>query len=80
MLHALGARYLTLTHNHATPWADSATDDPRHGGLTKFGLEVVRELNRRQSPRTRHGDGLRLEPIESTKHGEPSVRWCLGPC
>ncbi len=46
MLHALGARYLTLTHNHATPWADSATDDPRHGGLTEFGLEVVRELNR----------------------------------
>ena len=46
MLHALGARYLTLTHNHNTPWADSATDEPRHGGLTDFGLDVVRELNR----------------------------------
>lgn len=46
MLHALGARYLTLTHNHATPWADSATDEERHGGLTGFGREVVRELNR----------------------------------
>ncbi len=46
MLHALGARYLTLTHNHNTPWADSATDEPRHGGLTDFGREVVRELNR----------------------------------
>lgn len=46
MLYALGARYLTLTHNHATPWADSATDDGHHGGLTEFGCEVVRELNR----------------------------------
>ncbi|MBK9102704.1 MAG: dipeptidase [Austwickia sp.] len=46
MLHALGARYLTLTHNHATGWADSATDTPRHGGLTDFGRDVVGELNR----------------------------------
>lgn len=46
MLHALGARYLTLTHNHNTPWADSATDEPRHGGLTDFGRDVVRQLNR----------------------------------
>lgn len=46
MMYALGARYLTLTHNDNTPWADSATDDPAHGGLTDFGSEVVREMNR----------------------------------
>ncbi len=45
-LYALGVRYLTLTHNDNTPWADSATDEPAHGGLTKFGEEVVREMNR----------------------------------
>jgi membrane dipeptidase len=45
MFHRLGARYMTLTHakNHA--WADSATDDPKAGGLTPFGEEVVREMN-----------------------------------
>ncbi len=37
---------MTLTHNHSTPWADSATDTPAHGGLTRFGEEVVREMNR----------------------------------
>jgi membrane dipeptidase len=41
-----GARYMTLTHNDNTPWADSATDDPEHGGLTDFGREVVAEMNR----------------------------------
>ncbi|GAA4883069.1 dipeptidase [Serinicoccus chungangensis] len=46
VLHRLGVRYLTLTHNHNTPWADSATDEPEHGGLTGFGREVVGELNR----------------------------------
>ena len=46
MLHALGARYLTLTHVRNTDWADSATDEPRVGGLNDFGREVVRELNR----------------------------------
>ncbi|AKT52207.1 dipeptidase [Arsenicicoccus sp. oral taxon 190] len=46
LLHALGARYLTLTHNDNTPWADSATDEPEHGGLTAYGLEVVHELDR----------------------------------
>jgi membrane dipeptidase len=46
MLARLGAGYMTLTHNHNTAWADSATDDPRHGGLTAFGEEVVREMNR----------------------------------
>ncbi|MFB7618169.1 dipeptidase [Kitasatospora sp. NPDC056181] len=45
-LHALGVRYLTLTHNDNTPWADSATDKPAAGGLTPFGEEVVREMNR----------------------------------
>ncbi|PLK24045.1 membrane dipeptidase [Porphyrobacter sp. TH134] len=45
-LHALGARYMTLTHNSNTPWADAATDTPVHGGLTEFGKDVVREMNR----------------------------------
>ncbi|KNB54350.1 dipeptidase [Streptomyces caatingaensis] len=45
-LHALGVRYMTLTHNDNIPWADSATDEPRAGGLTRFGEEVVREMNR----------------------------------
>jgi membrane dipeptidase len=45
-LAALGAGYLTLTHNDDTPWADSATGEHPHGGLTRFGEEVVRELNR----------------------------------
>ncbi len=46
MMYTLGVRYLTLTHNDNTPWADSATDEPKVGGLTAFGREVVRELNR----------------------------------
>jgi membrane dipeptidase len=46
MLHALGVRYLTLTHNANVPWADSATDRVVAGGLTAFGREVVREMNR----------------------------------
>jgi membrane dipeptidase len=46
MMHALGARYLTLTHFANTPWADSATDTPAVGGLSDFGREVVRECNR----------------------------------
>ena len=45
-LHRRGVRYLTLTHNDNTTWADSATDEPEHGGLTAFGREVVGELNR----------------------------------
>lgn len=44
--HALGAGYLTLTHSRTIEWADSATDNPRHGGLTAFGEAVVGELNR----------------------------------
>ena len=43
---ALGAGYLTLTHAKRIDWADSATDDPKHDGLTPFGEAVVRELNR----------------------------------
>ncbi|MEJ7933083.1 dipeptidase [Sphingobium sp. AN558] len=42
----LGAGYLTLTHSRTIAWADSATDDPRHDGLTPFGEAVVHELNR----------------------------------
>ena len=43
---AMGAGYLTLTHSRTIEWADSATDDPKHGGLTPFGEAVVHELNR----------------------------------
>jgi membrane dipeptidase len=58
----LGARYLTLTHSDNTDWADAATDRPRHNGLTAFGREVVREMNRlgmlvdlsHVAPRTMH--------------------------
>lgn len=46
ILARLGAGYLTLTHNEDNPWADSATGEHPHGGLTTFGEEVVRELNR----------------------------------
>jgi len=45
-LHALGVRYMTLTHGLNTGWADSATDTPQHGGLTDFGREVVAEMQR----------------------------------
>jgi membrane dipeptidase len=44
--YELGARYMTLTHAKNTAWADSATDNPAHHGLTPFGKEVVREMNR----------------------------------
>ena len=46
MLYALGTRYMTLTHSETLDWADSATDTPRHGGLTSFGEQVVLEMNR----------------------------------
>jgi membrane dipeptidase len=57
-----GARYMTLTHSLNNDWADSATDDPKHGGLTSFGRDVVREMNRlgmlvdlsHVSPKTMH--------------------------
>lgn len=46
MMHALGVRYMTLTHNENLPWADSATDEPVLHGLSDFGRDVVREMNR----------------------------------
>ncbi len=46
MTYDVGARYMTLTHSLKVDWADSATDTPAHGGLTKFGEEVIREMNR----------------------------------
>ncbi|MDX1382039.1 MAG: dipeptidase [Thermoanaerobaculia bacterium] len=45
-LYAAGARYMTLTHSSNVDWADSATDQPAHDGLSAFGAEVVREMNR----------------------------------
>jgi membrane dipeptidase len=45
-MHDLGVRYMTLTHSKNTPWADSADDVPMHGGLSEFGQQVVREMNR----------------------------------
>jgi membrane dipeptidase len=44
--YGLGARYMTLTHNQTTAWADAGTDEPKHDGLSPFGLEVVKEMNR----------------------------------
>ena len=45
-LYAAGARYMTITHSKNNDWADSGTDAPKHGGLTPFGEEVIREMNR----------------------------------
>ena len=45
MFHRLGARYMTLTHNDTIDWADAATDEAKHGGLTRFGEQVVRTMN-----------------------------------
>jgi len=45
-LYALGVRYMTLTHNDNVGWADSATDEPDCGGLSAFGRDVVREMQR----------------------------------
>jgi membrane dipeptidase len=45
-MYDAGARYMTLTHSSNTSWADSATDSPVHHGLTPFGVEVVKEMNR----------------------------------
>ncbi len=46
MFYRLGARYMTLTHSKGLSWADSATDEARLGGLSEFGFDVVREMNR----------------------------------
>ena len=61
-LYGAGARYMTITHSLNTDWADSATDDPVHGGLTPFGKLVILEMNRlgmlvdlsHVSPKTMH--------------------------
>lgn len=45
-VHALGVRYMTLTHGSSTAWADASTDAAKHRGLSAFGLEIVREMNR----------------------------------
>jgi membrane dipeptidase len=45
MFYRLGVRYMTLTHSRNVPWADSATDEPKLGGLSAFGETVVREMN-----------------------------------
>ena len=44
--HRLGVRYMTLTHNNSNNWGDGILDEERHGGLTDFGRDVVREMNR----------------------------------
>ena len=64
MFHAIGARYMTLTHSTNIAWADSGTDMPRLGGLSTFGEEVVREMNRlghagRSQPHVARHDGGR---------------------
>ena len=46
MFYKLGARYMTITHSRTLDWADAAGDEPQHGGLTLFGEEVIREMNR----------------------------------
>ncbi len=61
-LYDRGARYMTLTHSKNTPWADSCSDEPKSNGLSEFGREVVREMNRlgmlvdisHVSPKTMH--------------------------
>ena len=45
MFYRLGVRYMTLTHGSNVPWADSSTDEPVLGGLSRFGEEVIREMN-----------------------------------
>ncbi len=46
LFYRMGVRYMTLTHNNTNSWADAARGEKKHGGLTKFGEEVVREMNR----------------------------------
>jgi membrane dipeptidase len=45
-LREMGAGYMTITHSDTLKWADAATDDPQHGGLSPFGEEVIREMNK----------------------------------
>ena len=44
--YARGVRYMTLTHNQTTEWADAGTDEPKHDGLSPFGVDMVKEMNR----------------------------------
>ncbi|MDZ7758198.1 dipeptidase [Rhodohalobacter sp.] len=46
MFYDLGARYMTITHSRTLDWADAAGDEPQHDGLSEFGEEVIREMNR----------------------------------
>lgn len=46
MFYDLGARYMTITHGRTLDWADAAGDEPKHDGLSEFGEEVIREMNR----------------------------------
>jgi membrane dipeptidase len=46
MMYELGARYMTVTHSRTLDWADAAGDNPKHDGLTAFGEEVIKEMNR----------------------------------
>ena len=46
MMYDLGARYMTITHSRTLDWADAAGDNPQHDGLSEFGEEVIREMNR----------------------------------
>lgn len=67
MMYDLGARYMTITHSRTLDWADAAGDDPQHDGLTEFGEEMIREMNRlgmlvdlsHTTPATMH-DALRV--------------------
>ena len=70
---ALGASYLTLTHSRNLEWADSATDDPKHDGLTEFGESVVRRAQPprhagRSEPRERGDDARCAARVESAGH------------
>jgi membrane dipeptidase len=86
----LGARYMTLTHFKTTDWADSATDVPKHNGLTDYGKNVVHEMNRigmlvdlshvsehdDVCSRRRHRSLLAFQRKRSTAIRETSAMWC----
>ena len=87
-MYELGARYMTITHSKTTPWADSATDAPKHGGLNDFGEAVIKEMNRlgmiidlsHVSAETMR-DALRVAKRQSSSHirgqeGLPTIEMC----